>query len=202
MAEVEHILVWEGEAMDPPPESIVARPGVELRRERVGDADAIAAGVASCRPDLAAWLPWATDDRAVDPEHQRARLAEAAQRWDDGTEFVYVIVVDDRIVGCMGLHPRVGPGGIEIGYWLRSDHTGHGVVTACAGALTAAVVALPGVDRVEIHCDLANARSAAVPRRLGYRLARLEPTPVTEAGPAGAETGRSMMWVWPPERAG
>ena len=188
--------------MDPPPESILPRPGVELRRERVGDADALAAGVAASRVDLVAWMPWAADDRAVDPDHQRARLAEAVQRWDDGAEFVYVIVVTGEVVGCMGLHPRIGPGGIEVGYWLRSDHTGQGVVTACAGALTAAAVALPGIERVEIHCDLANARSAAVPRRLGYRLARLEPTPVTAAGTARAETGRSMVWVWPPEQAG
>jgi RimJ/RimL family protein N-acetyltransferase len=29
---------------------------------------------------------------------------------------------------------------------------------------------MSGVDRIEIHCDPANAASAAIPRRVGYRL--------------------------------
>ncbi|MEU6189370.1 hypothetical protein [Nocardia sp. NPDC047038] len=51
--------------------------------------------------------------------------------------------------------------------------------------------ALPGVDRVEIHCDEANVRSAAVARRLGYRLDRIEPREKR----APAESGRGMYWV-------
>jgi RimJ/RimL family protein N-acetyltransferase len=47
------------------------------------------------------------------------------------------------------------------------------------------------VTRVEIHCDEANTRSAAVARRLGYRLDRVEPRPVR----APAESGRGMVWI-------
>ena len=51
-----------------------------------------------------------------------------------------------------------------------------------------------GVSRVEIHCDEANVRSAAVARRLGYRLDRIEPDVVSAPG----DLGRSMIWVSPP----
>ena len=61
-------------------------------------------------------------------------------------------------------------------------------------ALTAAALALPGVERVEIHCDEANRRSAAVPRRLGYRLDRIEADHVSAPG----DLGRSMIWVHTP----
>ena len=44
---------------------------------------------------------------------------------------------------------------------------------------------------MEIHCDEANVRSAAVPRRLGYRLDRIEPDAITSPG----ELGRMMIWV-------
>ena len=98
------------------------------------------------------------------------------------------------IVGCMGLHSRVGPAAIEIGYWLRTDHTGRGLVTACARSLTEAALGLDGIERVEIHCDEANARSRAVPLRLGYRLARVQDDAVTAPG----EVGRDMVWVYPP----
>jgi hypothetical protein len=60
------------------------------------------------------------------------------------------------------------------------------------GAVLGAIgMALPGVDRVEIHSDKANVRSAAVPRRLGYRLDRVEPRPVS----APAESGLLMVWT-------
>ena len=97
------------------------------------------------------------------------------------------------MLGGCGLHRRVGPRAIEIGYWVHADHGGRGIATALARALTGAALALPDVDRVEIHCDEANVRSAAVPRRLGYRLDRIEEDEVT----APAETGRSMVWVRP-----
>jgi len=183
--------------MESPPESIVPRPGLELRRHRVEDARAVADGVGASLPELAAWLPWATAE-AAEPERQRARLAEDADRWAAGDAFGFVMVADGGVVGCMGLHPRVGPGGVTIGYWLRTDRTGRGIVTACAGALTGAALGLTGVERVEIHCDEANERSAAVARRLGYRLDRVMPTPAAPGGRSGtAETGRTMVWVYP-----
>ena len=47
------------------------------------------------------------------------------------------------------------------------------------------------MDRVEIHCDEANVRSAAIPERLGYRLDRIEDDEIATPG----ETGRSMIWI-------
>jgi len=47
------------------------------------------------------------------------------------------------------------------------------------------------VDRVEIHCDAANAPSAAIARKLGYRLDRIEERQPEAAG----ESGRLMIWV-------
>jgi RimJ/RimL family protein N-acetyltransferase len=74
------------------------------------------------------------------------------------------------VLGGCGLYPRVGPGAIEIGYWLSVMHTGNGLATEAAAALTRLAFAAPGIDRVEIRCDPRNAGSARVPRRLGYRV--------------------------------
>jgi RimJ/RimL family protein N-acetyltransferase len=41
--------------------------------------------------------------------------------------------------------------------------------------LTEVALSLRDVDRIEIHVDEANKASAAIPRRLGYRLDRIEP---------------------------
>ncbi len=60
-------------------------------------------------------------------------------------------------------------GGLEIGYWVRADCVGQGLATEATRALTTEGLALPGIDRIQIHCDPANRASAAIPRKLGYR---------------------------------
>lgn len=44
---------------------------------------------------------------------------------------------------------------------------------------------------MEIRCDQANAASAAVPRKLGFRLDRIADAVVRAPG----ETGRQLVWV-------
>jgi RimJ/RimL family protein N-acetyltransferase len=166
--------------------------GAALRRYRTDDLDSLYAAIEESRDHLRPFLPWADEARA----EFAAFVTEAIQQWVSGTDRNFVIAdveTGDQLGGC-GLHARVGDGGLEIGYWLRSGATGRGIVTAAARALTDAAMALGDITRVEIHCDEANVRSAAVARRLGYRLARIEPDRIV----APAETGRSMIWVWPP----
>lgn len=186
--------------MDPspyrPPEQLDAGP-VLLRRCRVEESAAFAEAVKESLEHLRPWMPWAAPE-AADPERQRARLAGAAENWEAGTEFLYTIFLPGRepagggtVIGTIGLHRRIGPGGIEIGYWVHAAHTGRGYATAAARALTGAALALPDVRRVEIRCDEANAASAAIPRKLGYRLARVDRRDPEAPG----ETGRLMIWV-------
>jgi RimJ/RimL family protein N-acetyltransferase len=93
----------------------------------------------------------------------------------------------------IGLHRRIGPRAIEIGYWTHVAHAGRGYMTAAAKAITDVAEALDNVDRVEIHTDEANVRSAAIPPKLGYRLDRVD----TRRPEAPAESGRLQIWVRP-----
>ena len=61
------------------------------------------------------------------------------------------------------------------------------------GVLTEVALSLRDVDRIEIHTDEANTASAAIPRRLGYRLDRIEP----KTPQASGETERKQIWVTP-----
>ena len=67
--------------------------------------------------------------------------------------------------------------------------TRRGIVSAVARALTGVALAIDGVTGVEIHCDEANRRSAAVARRIGFRLDRIEVDRVSAPG----DLGRSMI---------
>jgi RimJ/RimL family protein N-acetyltransferase len=171
---------------------------VLLRKMRRDDAVPIAAAVGASLEHLRPWMPWATPE-AADHRSQLARIEEATEMWATGTDYIYLIMVDDgaTLAGTIGMHRRVGDGGIEIGYWVSAGHARRGYATAAARALTPVALALPGVKRVEIHCDEANVASAGVPRKLGFRLDRIEPHEPEAPG----EKGSRMIWVCEGETA-
>ncbi|HWG62023.1 MAG TPA: GNAT family N-acetyltransferase [Streptosporangiaceae bacterium] len=182
-----------GSGHEAPPHEVRSE-AVMLRRVTPGDAEAIAAAVATSLDHLRPWMPWATAD-AADPRTQRVRAAEADELWESGSDYIYSVLLEPELtlVGEIGLHRRVGDGGIEIGYWIDAQHVGHGLGTEAARSLTTVALALDGVSRAEIHCDEANAASAAIPRKLGYRLDRID----DHEPEAPGERGRRMIWVMP-----
>jgi RimJ/RimL family protein N-acetyltransferase len=119
---------------------------------------------------LLPWMPWA----AAEPQplaEKVALLREFRGRFDLGQDFVYGIFARDEseVVGGTGLHTRVGPNALEIGYWIRASRAGEGLATEATAALTRAAFELTDVERIEIRCDPANEQSRAIPRKLGYR---------------------------------
>ncbi|HYA08074.1 MAG TPA: GNAT family N-acetyltransferase, partial [Gaiellaceae bacterium] len=72
------------------------------------------------------------------------------------------------LLGGTGLHPRVGPGGLELGYWIRASATREGIATESSAALTRVAFEVCGADRVEIRIDPANKASFGIPRALGF----------------------------------
>ena len=163
-----------------------------LRRVHMDQAADVALAVGASLDYLKPWMAWATRD-AAEPRTQRIRVAEADELWESGSDFIYSVLLwpDRTVVGEIGLHRRVGEGGMEIGYWIDVRYAGRGLGTEAARMLTGVALALPGVTRAEIHCDEANQASAAIPRKLGYRLDRIDPHELEAPG----EVGRRMVWV-------
>ena len=163
-----------------------------LRRVQPEDAVGIALAVGASLDYLKPWMAWATRE-AAEPRTQFIRVAEADELWETGTDFIYSILLppEQTVIGQIGLHRRVGEGGMEIGYWVDARYAGRGLGTEAARMLTGVALALPGVTRAEIHCDEANHASAAIPRKLGYRLERIDPHQPEAPG----ERGRRMVWV-------
>ena len=149
----------------------MALPGAGLRSWRATDAPALRHALEASDVHLRAWTPWVVDGR-VPGQSLEERLEAHARAFVDGTEWVYGLFAPDGItvLGGCGLYPRVGPGALEIGYWLAAGATGRGLATAAAGALAALALAAPGIERLEIRCDPRNVASARVPARLGFRL--------------------------------
>lgn len=179
-----------------PPEEIDAGP-VRLRRSRRADVEEVTSLVGRNVDHLRPWMPWAREAPSL--EEEREFLERFERAWEVLTDFMYgVRLADGALAGAAGLHTRQGPGTLEVGYWIAAAHTRRGYTTAAAGALARAALTLPGVERVEIRCDEANHASAAIPRKLGFKLVET----YTRAPAAPAESGRAMIWAvqrgaWP-----
>lgn len=149
----------------------IETPRLVLRSWWPDDADILKDAIDSSLPELREWMPWAM----AEPSPMSLftdRLAAMQAKFAAGEDWTYAVFSKDRqrLVGGAGLHPRIGPGGLELGYWIRTDCTGIGLATETAAALAGAAFEWPGVDRVEIRCDPRNQKSAAIPRHLGFRL--------------------------------
>jgi RimJ/RimL family protein N-acetyltransferase len=134
-----------------------------------GDAAPLHEALTESRDHLLPWLPWAAEEPTpLERKIEMLRLFRG--RFDLGEEFVYGVFdrEETRVVGGAGLHARVGPGAMEIGYWIRVGETGRGLGTEVAGALTKAAFAVLGVERVEIRVEPTNAASLAIPAKLGF----------------------------------
>jgi RimJ/RimL family protein N-acetyltransferase len=173
-------------AAERPNETLVRGP-VTLRRWQPGDAEAAYLAVAESAEHLRPWMPWTV---GYSREAAAEFIAACERDWEMGAAYNYAITRDGQIVGSCGLMARIGPGGLEIGYWVHKAHVRQGLATAAAAALTDEAFRLPGIDRVEIVHDELNGPSGGVPRKLGF----------TEAGqrlldpPPAAGTGVGIVW--------
>jgi RimJ/RimL family protein N-acetyltransferase len=169
------------------PEDLLEHGPVTLRRHQQDDLDAVFQAVTESLDHLRPWMPWAA---GYTRQSAAEFLAKSARNWDDGTEYGYAIIADGVLAGGCGLMGRIGPGGLEIGYWVHRARTRRGLATAASAALVEAAFRLPGVDRIEIVHDELNVASAGVPRKLGFT--KVGRRPLDLPPPSG--TGTGIVW--------
>lgn len=129
---------------------------------------------------LVGWIP-ATVASPAPLAELAERLTNFAQAFASNEQWRYGLFSPDEtsVLGEVSLFPRTtaertalaAADRVEIGYWLSAEATGRGLATEASKAMLRVAAALPGIEQVEIRCDVRNLRSAAVPRRLGFHLA-------------------------------
>lgn len=140
-----------------------------LRCWEPADAPLLKEAIDASLDHLRPWMPWAMDE-PTGLQTKVGLLRRFRGRFDLNEDFVYAIFNRDetQVMGGTGLHTRAGGNAREIGYWIRQEHINQGLATETAAALTRVAFEISSVDRVEIHCDPINIRSAAVPQKLGF----------------------------------
>ncbi len=123
-----------------------------------------------CKEDFIPWLGWAADYKIEDAF---SFFNTVDTDWTNNSQFVYAIYLEDIFIGLISVinvawqHKRA-----EIGYWLDTDHTGNGYMTEAVKIIEKELFD-NGFNRIVIHTDVLNVKSAKIPQTLGYKLERI-----------------------------
>lgn len=157
------------QAQRPGPAYRIETERLVIRCYRPEDAPQSKLAVDASLPELRPWMPWAGHEPS--PVEAKAELFRKFRaQFDLGQDYPYAIFSSDEreLYGSTGLHPRIGPDALEIGYWIATAHHGKGLATEAAGALVRVAFEVEKINCIEIRCDPNNVKSAAVPRKLGF----------------------------------
>jgi len=169
-------LAWVDPASFPSP---IGSDRVVVRPLELGDARALFELVNASRGHLLPWLSWAHEaHRDLNATmHFVATQAMNAEKplTRDGIGVVVVERATRGLLGMTGLHDlRRDSASCEIGYWLRHDRWGEGLMTEAVRAWISALLRPQdrggfGLARIRIYCSASNERSVRIPERLGLR---------------------------------
>jgi ribosomal-protein-serine acetyltransferase len=139
-----------------------------LRPVEVRHADELFALADANRAALRQWLPWVDDTRA--PDDTRGFIEGALRQYAADNGFQAGIWHAGRIAGMIGFHyfDRHNRK-TEIGYWLGAAFQGKGIMTRACQAMIDHAFSEQRLNRIEIKCASGNARSRAIPQRLGFQ---------------------------------
>ena len=158
-------MTWEG----PPAPYRIETERLVIRCYDPRDAAMVKAAVDSSLEHLRPWMPWAESEPQT-LEEKTSLLKSFRAQFDSGDNFVMgIFSADESEVICgSGLHPRIDPGGLEIGYFVRADATRLGYITESTAALTRVGFEICAADRIEIRIEPRNTASMGIPRKLGF----------------------------------
>ena len=171
-------------------------PRTVLRAWNVDDALFLKTALDYNKDHLKPWVPWATGEETP-LEDTQARVTLFAEEFATDKNWLYAVLTPDerRVIGGTGLHNRIGPSGLEVGYWIDKDHINQGLATEVAGTIAEVAFTDPELQFLEMHIDARNLASARVPARLGFSLVELREEPGKFAGDPPV-----TMMIWRRER--
>lgn len=142
---------------------------IALRKHKVELASSMFKYVNRDRTRLGRFFPWVPFILEVEDEIKY--IESTHEKWEQGTMFDYGLfrLEDNMYMGNVGIHTiHWDHEHLELGYWILGDYEGKGYISEAVKALEKVAFEM-GFNRIEIRCDVDNARSASVPQKNGYR---------------------------------
>jgi RimJ/RimL family protein N-acetyltransferase len=158
-----------------------------------GDAAKLQEAIAVSLDHLSPWMPWISQEvEGLEGKLDRIRIFRG--EFDLGKDYVFGIFnkSDSKLIGSTGLHTRIGEDAREIGYWISVQFVRQGYALEAVRALIKIGFEIEELNRIEIHCNVHNFASQAIPKKLGFKLdAVLKSNPLLE----GETPKETMIWV-------
>jgi RimJ/RimL family protein N-acetyltransferase len=115
-------------------------------------------------PEIARWLDGVPQPYTVD--HARAYIRGEVVAEEE--KYAIVDAGDGRVLGSIGIRPLADRDVGEIGYWVRSDARGRGVVTRALLVLSRFALRDAGYARLQLYADPENVPSCRAAERAGF----------------------------------
>ncbi|MRX71823.1 GNAT family N-acetyltransferase [Bacillus lacus] len=119
------------------------------------------------RAHLKEWLPWL--DATSTEKDTEGFILSALKGFAENKSLTTGILYQGKLAGTAGFNSiNWANKTAYIGYWLGTGFQGKGIMTKTASALTEYAFSDLHLNKVEIRAAEDNAKSRAVPERLGY----------------------------------
>ncbi len=132
--------------------------------------DSMWVGIEASLPELRLWMAWARGEK----DDTKRFLERARDAWRKDDAFPFTIFLGGDAVGTVGLNrfdPLLSMG--EVGYWLRSDLAGQGLMTEAVVLLVDWAFDQLKLHRLELHAATENHASIRVAEKVGFMKAGL-----------------------------
>lgn len=130
------------------------------------DAPDIFNAIDTQRRYLAQWLPFVSGTRTIE---DTLRYVRTSMLDFERGDYVFVIACEEQFAGLIGFKDTDRENRrTELGYWLREEYQGRGLMTESVKALCRWAFRKQRMFRVQIKCATENIRSRAIPERLGF----------------------------------
>jgi len=147
---------------------VLHTPRLILRPMTVGDTDAVYRMICVSRESFSRWFTWSRTATA-DSVREYGRQMEDAMTVGGARQYV-VLTRAHSLIGRVGLTEMdMAARSAELGYMLRTDFEGQGLMTEAARALLAHTLGPGGLHRIAAYADEENTASQRLLRRLGFQ---------------------------------
>ncbi|MDQ3620066.1 MAG: GNAT family N-acetyltransferase [Actinomycetota bacterium] len=117
--------------------------------------------------ELKPFMSWAD---TASFETTLAFASGGALQWDAGTGMVFAIMIGGEAAGTIGFAQHAPLAGhAELGYWLRSDLCGRGLMTEAASSVVDYGFGVLHLHRIELRAAPSNVGSVRVAEKVGFK---------------------------------
>ncbi|MDV2685580.1 GNAT family protein [Alkalihalophilus lindianensis] len=133
------------------------------------DAESLYSLINSSRDHLRRWLPWLDSNTTL--KDSESFIHYSLEQFSNNNGFQAGIWYEENLVGLVGINSIMwNHKTASLGYWLGENYEGKGLVTSACSKIIDYIFTDLALNRIEIRVAEGNAKSKAIPERLGFEL--------------------------------